>query len=90
MKSDGKTFPERPSRPQLFALWKLVPLRPPPHDGGPWSFSLLHGFTGVPDAALPNAGLTFDKCSDLYGTSTEGGTGQPCQGGCGTVFEVEP
>jgi hypothetical protein len=65
-------------------------LRPPRQNGGSWSFNILHGFTGVPDAALPNVYLVFDKTGNLYGTSTQGGTG-PCNNfGCGAVFEVEP
>jgi hypothetical protein len=65
-------------------------LRPPKQNGDSWSFSILYGFNGVPDAALPNVGLVFDKTGDLYGTTLQGGTG-PCNNfGCGAVFEVEP
>jgi hypothetical protein len=64
-------------------------LRPPKRNDGSWSFTLLYGFTGVPDATLPNAGLVFDETGNLYGTTELGGTGA-CQGGCGTVLEVNP
>jgi len=66
-------------------------LKPPNQNGGSWSFSLLRGFTGVPDAAFPNTNLSLDKSGDLYGTTQAGGTGTGCgHGGCGTVFEVSP
>ncbi len=61
----------------------------PDSKGGGWTFDLLHGFTGSPDAATPAASLIADKSGNLYGTTKSGGTGQ-CQGGCGTVFEVSP
>ena len=66
-------------------------LKPPSQKGGSWSLILLHGFTGVPDAALPNVSLVFDKSGNPYGAASEGGTGTGCSfHGCGAVFEVEP
>ena len=66
-------------------------LKPPSRKGGSWSLSLLHGFTSVPDAALPNTGLIFDKSGNVYGTTQAGGTATGCgHNGCGTVFEVMP
>jgi hypothetical protein len=61
----------------------------PPTGKGAWSLDLLYAFTGSPDGAYPAAPLIFDNGS-LYGTTQVGGTGQSCQGGCGTVFEVSP
>ena len=52
------------------------------------SFNLLHGFSGSPDGAVPTTPLTFDKAGNLHGTTQLGGTGQSCQGGCGTVFQI--
>lgn len=46
-------------------------------------FSVLHTFSGTPDAACSIAGLTLDRRGDLYGTSTKGGTGD-----VGTVFKI--
>ena len=63
-------------------------LRPPSRNGDAWAFSILYGFTGSPDGAQPSANLIFDKHGNLYSTTMRGGTGQSCQGGCGTVFEV--
>ncbi len=55
-----------------------------------WTFAVLYGFKGPPDAALPAAGLTFDGAGNLYSTTQEGGNRTACQFGCGTVFEVSP
>src|SRR5580704_17476678 len=41
------------------------------------------------DGAGPTAGLIFDASGNLYGTTSEGGTGT-CKYGCGTVFEITP
>jgi uncharacterized repeat protein (TIGR03803 family) len=61
-------------------------------NGGTWTQSILHNFTPDPDGAEPSGSLVFDAQGNLYGTTTEGGTGR-CSGtpgGCGTVFEVSP
>jgi len=65
-------------------------LRPPGGSRRKWSFALLYSFTGPPDAEFPAARLIFGKADILYSTTQNGGTGQVCQGGCGTVFEVSP
>ncbi len=49
----------------------------------------LYAFKGVPDGAAPEASLISDAGGNLYGTTYGGGTG-PCDGGCGTVFELTP
>ena len=58
--------------------------------------TVLHSFTGYPsDGALPYAGLVMDAAGNLYGTTSEGGSGL-CTGrnqvvvGCGTVFKLDP
>jgi len=65
-------------------------LRPPTGNGSVWTIDVLYSFAGSPDGALPAAGLIFDQRGDLYSTTQSGGTGQACQGGCGTVYEVSP
>jgi uncharacterized repeat protein (TIGR03803 family) len=66
-------------------------LTPPERNGGSWGFNLLYGFNGGSDGALPNAGVIPDKSGNLYGTTTEGGTGTSCGfQNCGTAFEVSP
>jgi hypothetical protein len=62
----------------------------PPGRGNSWSLTVLYNFTGAPDGNHPEAILIFDSEGDLYSTTMWGGTGQTCQGGCGTVFEVSP
>jgi len=51
---------------------------------------VLHIFTGGPDGAQPQAGLTMDRAGNLYGTARYGGYyGGNCSSlGCGTVFEL--
>ena len=57
-----------------------------PHPTGPWSQTVLHGFSGVKgDGKNPEAGLIFDSAGNLYGTTANGGTGAG-----GTVFEIIP
>jgi hypothetical protein len=62
----------------------------PPKRGNSWPLTVLYNFTGSPDGNHPTAGLVFDSKGNLYSTTEWGGTGQSCQGGCGTVFEVSP
>jgi hypothetical protein len=62
----------------------------PPKQGHPSSFTTVYGFKGSPDGAQPAESLRFDKAGDLYGITQAGGTAQACQGGCGTVFELNP
>ncbi len=61
-----------------------------PLRGSSWQFTLLHNFTGAPDGAYPEAQLLLRKAGGLYSATQGGGTGQGCQGGCGTVFETSP
>ena len=45
--------------------------------------TVLYGFTGSPDGAVPFAGLVLDAQGNLYGTTKDGGAY-----GSGTVFEL--
>ncbi len=47
--------------------------------------TVLHAFAGGQDGANPQASLIADSAVDLYGTTTEGGSG-----GNGTVFKLAP
>jgi uncharacterized repeat protein (TIGR03803 family) len=58
--------------------------------GNRWTYALLYNLGGSPDGAWPQAAPVFDGKGNIYGTTLEGGTGQNCQGGCGTVFETLP
>jgi uncharacterized repeat protein (TIGR03803 family) len=55
-----------------------------PGSGGTWTDSVI--YLGVGDGAQPEDGLIFDAAGNLYGTTTEGGTGA----GYGVVFEITP
>jgi hypothetical protein len=48
-------------------------LTPPSTTGGAWTQTVLHGFAGFSDGALPLAGLVFDATGNLYGTTAGGG-----------------
>ncbi len=54
-----------------------------------WHATILYSFASFADGAFPEAEVTFDRAGNLYGTTTQGGTGS-CIGqtGCGTVFEL--
>jgi hypothetical protein len=68
-------------------------LAPPTSSGGPWSFTRLHAFTGGSDGGSPSEGLIVDKAGIIYGTASQGGTGEcgnvPAPG-CGTVYRIAP
>jgi len=52
---------------------------------GTWTYHTLWGFTGGNDGGVPAGSLTMDSAGNLYGTTTQGGTGV-----VGTVFELSP
>jgi uncharacterized repeat protein (TIGR03803 family) len=49
--------------------------------------TVLHAFAGPPDGAYPMAELVLDGAGNLYGTTTQGGSGFPKNG---IVFRVDP
>jgi hypothetical protein len=57
-------------------------------------YDILYKFQGGSDGSQPTGSLIVDASGNLYGTTTQGGSGQ-CQSngqivGCGTVFELSP
>jgi hypothetical protein len=74
-----------PSRGGL--IFRMKP--PASTSGGAWAFDVLYDFTGSPDGYDPLK-LTFGKGGVIFGVTLYGGTGQSCQGGCGTVFRAAP
>jgi uncharacterized repeat protein (TIGR03803 family) len=59
----------------------------------PWTENVLYVFPapGGSDGAFPSGDLTFDQQGNIYGTTSDGGSGA-CAGlfnaGCGTVYEL--
>jgi hypothetical protein len=54
------------------------------------AFHVLYTFQGTPDGAHPTSNVFQGVGGGLFGTTSQGGTSQNCQGSCGTVFEVSP
>jgi len=50
---------------------------------------VIYAFQGSADGAEPLAAL-INVGDKLYGTTTKGGLGANCTGGCGTVFSIDP
>lgn len=71
-------------------VYELTPTR-----SGSWTENALYSFGGPPDGSFPYSPLIPDSAGNLYGTTSEGGTGKCNDGegnviGCGTVFELTP
>jgi uncharacterized repeat protein (TIGR03803 family) len=49
-------------------------------------YKIMYSFTYGADGGLPTAGMIADSSGNLYGTTSNGGTG--CGGYCGAVFEL--
>ena len=53
-------------------------------------YNVVHAFSGIPDGAVPYAGLVRDPAGNLYGTTSAGGIAcHENQEGCGTVFKID-
>ena len=50
---------------------------------------VLYNFTGAADGGFPYGGLIHDSAGNLYGTTSERGSGTSCPYGCGTVFKLD-
>ena len=72
----------------LGSVYKLT------HGGSGWVLTILYKFTGyrgpTNDGAYPYAGVVFGPDGSLYGTTSRGGFGSYCAGGCGAVFKLAP
>jgi uncharacterized repeat protein (TIGR03803 family) len=55
------------------------------NEGGVWTQTVLHNFTGGNDGAGPGAGLTIDQRGNLYGMTPIGGSY-----GLGTIYQLHP
>lgn len=64
-------------------------LKRPAKKGDLWQFAVVYSFAGSTNGSGP-IGLRLGTEGSVSGTTLFGGTGQSCQGGCGTVFRVLP
>ena len=53
------------------------------NNGGTWTQTVIHTFTGGNDGQGPGAGVTFDKHGNLYGMTPIGGAN-----GLGTIYQM--
>jgi len=59
--------------------------------GSGWLLNVLHNFQGGTDGAMPVATVTIGPGGVLYGTTSEGGDPNcGTNGGCGTVYSLQP
>jgi len=54
------------------------------------NFQVLYSFAGGMDGGQPSGDLARDSAGNLYGTTASGGASAACNGGCGTIFKVDP
>ena len=66
----------------------IFELSPPAARRGPWTFTILHDFTGGKDGGLPQGNVTFGPDGSLYGTANVGGTHGKF--GDGVLFQLRP
>jgi hypothetical protein len=66
------------------ATGNVFELTPPASEGGNWTETILHNFTGAADGYRP-MGLALASDGTLYGTTSLGGTF-----GLGTAFTLKP
>ena len=65
-------------------------LTPPTSPGAPWTYTVLHSFTGG-DGALPTGVLAIGRGGVLYGVTHLGGGGTGCfNNSCGVVYALIP
>jgi uncharacterized repeat protein (TIGR03803 family) len=65
-------------------------LTPPAQGQTAWTEQILWSFGKGTDGSLPDATLIAAKDGTLYGVTENGGSSTACQGGCGTVFSLQP
>jgi hypothetical protein len=64
-------------------------LRPRPH--GQWSEKVIVSFPAYSGGGkYPSGSLVIDASGNLFGTTSEGGSGIGCHPTCGTAFELSP
>jgi hypothetical protein len=74
--------PPSPPKCQDFGCGTVFQLS---EQGGVWTKTILHTFSGEPDGVGPNADIVFDSKGNIYGTTYNGGNSN-----YGIVFELSP
>lgn len=70
---------------EVGTVFKLTP------NGSGYNYNIIYDFRlNSGDGYLPLAALIMDSLGALYGTTSGGGVGPGCDGGCGTVFKLTP
>lgn len=64
-------------------VFKLAPQASPP-----WAQTVLYNFTCYGDGKSPHGGVTFDRHSQLYGTTVAGGSGYCTGDACGVAYQL--
>jgi uncharacterized repeat protein (TIGR03803 family) len=83
--SQGNLYATSPGAPGYEGGY-VFELSPPSGGSGPWTQTVLYGFTFLSTAPFqPQGGVTFDANGNLYGTTESGGAN-----GAGTVYELTP
>jgi uncharacterized repeat protein (TIGR03803 family) len=59
-----------------------------PQASPPWPETVLYNFTCYGDGKSPHGGVTFDRRSQLYGTTVAGGSGYCTGDGCGVAYQL--
>ena len=76
----------------LLSVWALVSVCALVLTGSPYAhaqtYSIIYSFNTSEGGNYPLAGVTLDRGGNLYGTTSQGGFGIGCQGGCGTVYKL--
>lgn len=78
---------------KLIAAAGLAAVFGQPAAGASWTETPLYSFQGPPsDGLYPRSKVVFDHAGNLYGTTSEGGSGQGCGDafGCGALFKLTP
>lgn len=65
-------------------------LKPPSQKGQAWDLIPEYYFTGPPNGYNPEVLSLLSGPEEMYGSTFDGGAGQACNGGCGTVFGIKP
>lgn len=68
----------------------LFEVSPPAVEGEAWTEAPLHLFVGGKDGFLPLGAPSVDSKGNVYGTTSQGGTGLCSGEGCGTVYQLKP